>query len=267
MRRGGSRAAPTWKEKSLSEDLKEFTLEELSQYNGADGKPVYLAYRGRVYDVSDSSLWQGGEHMAGHFAGADLTGELPDAPHGAEVFTRYPQVGVLAAAPETPEARKTNVCGPPPPEFLLRLLQRFPMLKRHPHPMLVHFPVVFFISAPVFAILYLLTGVSSFETTAFNCLGGGVLFTPPVLITGLLTWWFNYELCPLRPVTIKLILTPILLALGTGAFVWRWLNPEVLTSPGPWVGKVYLFLLCLSAVLVGLIGWYGASLTFPLHEE
>lgn len=248
-------------------NLKEFTLEELAQYNGADGKPVYLAYQGRVYDLSDSSLWLGGEHMAGHFAGADLSGELPDAPHGAEVFTRYPQVGVLRAAAEAPATQETAVCGPPPSEVVLHLLRRFPMLKRHPHPMLVHFPLVFFISALAFAILYLLTGVRSFETTTFHCLGGGVLFTPAALITGLLTWWFNYELCPLRPVTIKLILTPILLALGAGAFIWRWLNPAVLTVPGPWAGKVYLLLLGLSAILVGLIGWYGASLTFPLHEE
>jgi predicted heme/steroid binding protein/uncharacterized membrane protein len=255
------------REKPLPENLKEFTLEELAQYNGADGQPVYVAYQGRVYDLSDSSLWPEGEHMAGHFAGADLSGELPDAPHGAEVFTRYPQVGMLRADPAAPESPEAEVCGSPPPESLMRLLRRFPMLKRHPHPMVVHFPVVFNISAPAFAILYLLTGVRAFETTAFHCLGGGVLFTPVALITGLFTWWVNYELCPLRPVTIKLILTPILLALGAGAFIWRWLNPEVLAGPGPWAGKVYLLLLCLSAFLVGLIGWYGASLTFPLHEE
>ena len=40
--------------------------------------------------------------MAGHFAGADLTGEFADAPHGEEVFERYPQVGVLQDEPRTP---------------------------------------------------------------------------------------------------------------------------------------------------------------------
>ena len=80
--------------------------------------------------------------------------------------------------------------------------------------MVVHFPIVFFISTPIFTILYLLTGIGSFETTGWHCLGGGVLFTPVALVTGLFTWWLNYELRPLRPVVIKLILTPMLLAGG-----------------------------------------------------
>ena len=83
----------------MPDDLKEFTLEELAQFNGAGGRPVYIAYHGRVYDVSDSGLWEGGEHMAGHFAGADLTGELPDAPHGEEVFETLPPGGSTAGRP------------------------------------------------------------------------------------------------------------------------------------------------------------------------
>ncbi|HEY9073446.1 MAG TPA: DUF2231 domain-containing protein [Desulfobaccales bacterium] len=251
----------------MFEDLKEFTLEELAKFNGAGGRPVYIAYHGRVYEVSDSGLWEGGEHMAGHFAGADLTGELPDAPHGEEVFERYPQVGVLQGGPEVAEATETMVTGLPSPRFGHRLLKRFPLLKRHPHPMVVHFPIVFFISAPVFTLLYLLTAVGSFETTGFHCLGGGVLFTPVAMVTGLLTWWYNYEWRPLRPVVIKLILTPILLAVGTGCFIWRWLNPDILSQLPYWTGKVYLGLICAQAPLVSLIGWYGATLTFPLPEE
>ena len=251
----------------MSEDLKEFTPEELAEFNGAQGKPVHIAYRGRVYDVSDSGLWAGGEHMAGHFAGADLTREFPDAPHGEEVFERYPQVGVLQGIPAAPEPAPEEISPTVKPGILARLLKRFPLLKRHPHPMVVHFPLVFFISAPVFAILHLLTGVESFETTGWHCLGGGVLFTPVALATGLLTWWLNYELRPLRPVVIKLILTPLLLAMGTGAFVWRFLNPEILAQLLYWTGKVYLGLICALAPLVSLIGWYGATLTFPVHEE
>jgi predicted heme/steroid binding protein/uncharacterized membrane protein len=253
---------------NLPGDQKKFTLKELAQGNGVGGQPDYIAYRGRVYDVSDSALWAGGEHMAAHFAGTDLTGEFPEAPHGEEVFERYPQVGVLQTSPELPESQEAEVSGPPP-GFLDRLLKRFPVLKRHPHPMVVHFPIVFFVSAPIFTLLYWLTGIRSFETTGWHCLGGGVLFTPVALVTGLFTWWLNYELRPLRPVVIKLILTPIMLTVGAGAFTWRWLNPEILSaaSLGDWTGKVYLGLFCALLPLVSVIGWYGASLTFPLHEE
>lgn len=252
----------------MPENLKKFSLEELARFNGADGRPAYIAYQGRVYDVSGSGLWPGGEHMASHFAGADLTGEFAEAPHGEEVFERCPQVGVLRASPEAPATPEAEVPGPPPPGFLDRLLKSFPLLRRHPHPMVVHFPIVFFISTPIFTILYVLSGIRSFETTGWHCLGGGVLFTPVALATGLFTWWLNYELRPLRPVIIKLTLTPILVAAGTGAFVWRWLNPEILSvGLAGWTGKVYLALLCALGLLVSAIGWFGATLTFPLHEE
>ena len=33
--------------------MKEYTLEELADYNGKNGK-IYIAYQGQVYDVSDS---------------------------------------------------------------------------------------------------------------------------------------------------------------------------------------------------------------------
>ncbi|MCL4503835.1 MAG: cytochrome b5 [Deltaproteobacteria bacterium] len=250
----------------MAEELKEFTVEDLAEFNGADGKPVYIAYQGRVYDVSGSELWAGGEHMTGHAAGADLSAELPEAPHGEEVFERYPLVGILKASPES-TAPQAETARKPRPGFWARFLKRFPLFRRHPHPMTVHFPIVFFISAPVFALLYLLTSNAAFETTAWHCLGGGVLFTPVALITGLLTWWLNYELRPLRPVIIKLTLTPILLTVGTGTFIWRWLNPGILAALDHWTGKVFLVLIFSLLPLVSLVGWYGATLTFPLHEE
>jgi predicted heme/steroid binding protein len=36
---------------------RKFTLEELKQYDGRDGRPAYIAYKGKVYDVTDSFLW------------------------------------------------------------------------------------------------------------------------------------------------------------------------------------------------------------------
>ncbi|HUH41601.1 MAG: cytochrome b5 domain-containing protein [Sulfurimonas sp.] len=71
------------------------TLDELKLYDGKNGAKAYIAYKGVVYDVTQSPLWKNGEHQKRHSAGADLTLILADAPHGEEVFKRYPAVGTL----------------------------------------------------------------------------------------------------------------------------------------------------------------------------
>jgi predicted heme/steroid binding protein len=65
-----------------------FSELEFRRYTGEDGSPRYIAYRGVVYDVSDCPKWRTGMHEQLHFAGLDLTGELIEAPHGEEVFSR-----------------------------------------------------------------------------------------------------------------------------------------------------------------------------------
>lgn len=70
------------------------TRRKLSLCNGIDKKEIWIAYMGKVYDVTESRLWKGGKHYE-HWAGQDLTEELKDAPHTEDVFKRYPLIGVL----------------------------------------------------------------------------------------------------------------------------------------------------------------------------
>ena len=77
----------------MPSDLKEFTLDELREFNGEGGKPAYVAYEGKVHDVSKSRYWKNGHHMKRHHAGCDLSSELCAAPHGSDVIKRTPQVG------------------------------------------------------------------------------------------------------------------------------------------------------------------------------
>ena len=76
-------------------ELKKLNLEELKQYNGQAGKPAYLIFEGKVYDVTDSSSWQAGNHRGVHQAGQDLTQAIKTAPHGKEVLSKVKQVGIL----------------------------------------------------------------------------------------------------------------------------------------------------------------------------
>jgi predicted heme/steroid binding protein len=75
--------------------MQTFTKEELAKYNGKNGKPIYVAHKGKVYDVTKSSLWEDGEHQGMHTAGGDLTKDIADAPHENDVLERYPVVGEL----------------------------------------------------------------------------------------------------------------------------------------------------------------------------
>ncbi len=79
----------------LAGELRKFTLKELEEYDGKSGKPAYIAYRGKVYDVSQSPLWGDGEHMGMHQAGKDLTADMELAPHRDEVLEKAKLIGVL----------------------------------------------------------------------------------------------------------------------------------------------------------------------------
>ncbi len=74
---------------------KEFTLKDLTKFNGADGNPAYFSYRGKVYDVTASDMFANGDHMGAHQAGTDLTEGMAEAPHGEEVLISFPPIGVL----------------------------------------------------------------------------------------------------------------------------------------------------------------------------
>lgn len=74
---------------------KEFTLEELAQYDGNNQKPAYVAIDGIVYDMSAVAVWSEGSHF-GLKAGQDLTDKFKQC-HGVNVdnLKKLPQVGIL----------------------------------------------------------------------------------------------------------------------------------------------------------------------------
>lgn len=232
--------------------MREFTVEELAPCDGKDGKPIYVAHQGKVYDVSKSRLWAKGLHMNRHPSGKDLTAEISAAPHGPEVLERCPQVGILKEA--TPEELKHL------PAFLQGLLERFPFAKRHPHPMAVHFPIAFLMAASLFILLHLFFKNPSLEITSFYLLILGALASPFAIATGALTWWVNYQLKPNLFIRRKSQLSILLLGLEVVLIFWRGVSPGVAGAQGH---PLYGLLLLALTPLVGLIGYYGGKMTFP----
>ena len=234
--------------------LKEFGREELAKSNGEDGQPVYIAYEGKVYDASESNLWKTGLHMRRHQAGKDLSEEIGGAPHGVEVLKRLPQVGTLKAEKDPMDEHI--------PEILLAVYGKIPMLRRHPHPMTVHFPIAFMMLFPVLTLLHLVTGEESFAISSFHVLVAGLAFTPVALLTGPYNWWINYAGKWSKIIAVKMFGSLILITLILVIFMWRILVPDIMLQPSG--ARIIYIMLSLTLVpVVSILGWFGAKMTFP----
>lgn len=77
-------------------ELPGYTRAQLALRNGQDKGEVWFAFKGLIYDVTLSKLWRQGKHYE-HWAGQDLTDELKDAPHTANVFLKFRIVGKILA--------------------------------------------------------------------------------------------------------------------------------------------------------------------------
>ncbi|HUM56902.1 MAG TPA: ammonia-forming cytochrome c nitrite reductase subunit c552, partial [Bacillota bacterium] len=73
-----------------------FNIQDLSGYDGQDGRPAYVLYKNTVYDVTDSPRWKEGSHFRAHTAGRDLTKDLERAPHEEEVFEGLPVIAKIS---------------------------------------------------------------------------------------------------------------------------------------------------------------------------
>jgi len=77
-----------------------FTLAELAEFDGKDGRPAYVAAGGVVYDVSGSAQWPEGDHSPCNLdaaAGKDLSGILEQAPANMRTLVEaMPVVGTLS---------------------------------------------------------------------------------------------------------------------------------------------------------------------------
>lgn len=78
--------------------LGDMTSEQLVLCDGQEGRPACFAFKGKIYDASQSPMWKQGQHMQRHAAGSDLTLALGQAPHGEDRIMRMPKVGALLAS-------------------------------------------------------------------------------------------------------------------------------------------------------------------------
>jgi predicted heme/steroid binding protein/uncharacterized membrane protein len=235
--------------------MKSFTPEELALSDGKDGGPALVVVDGKVYDVSQSKKWPGGQHMRRHQAGRDLSVDIGSAPHGKDLLDRMDVVGEF----QTPSAPKFEG---------LRgkvevLLQAHPFFRRHPHPAVVHFPVGLLAAAPLLEIAALISGSSATEWASFCCLLIGTISIPAAMGTGYFTWWINYEAAESPIIRKKRLLAWLALSLGIAALCVRLValsDPINFNEGYYWLYVGFMLLLSATA---GYVGFLGGKLTFP----
>lgn len=81
-----------------SDAKKEFSIAELSKFNGKNGQKAYIAIDGVVYDVTNAEDWKDGVHLPTEgklMAGIDASEIILKSPHGKKVLKELPVVGSL----------------------------------------------------------------------------------------------------------------------------------------------------------------------------
>ncbi|MCP4537927.1 MAG: cytochrome b5 [Chloroflexi bacterium] len=229
--------------------------QDLHASDGQEDRPAFVAYKGKVYDVSQSRLWRKGVHVRRHNAGHDLTADFSAAPHDESVLERVPLVGTLTVAQQEDESEAG---------FLTKLLDLY--FDFHPHPVAVHFPVALGMVAAVFLGLYLLTSNTAFETSGYYVLWVSLVMSPFAILTGAVSWWFNYGHSLDGRFSGKISLSIILLILQACGLALRTVNPTSLIDREP-LGWVYTLAVLGGVPLVAGLGWIGAQITFPKHGK
>jgi len=224
-------------------ELRRFTISELKQFDGKEGRPSYVAYKGKIYDVSNSRLFKDGKHTGRHFAGDDLTPGMINAPHDEMIFLKFPIVGELST--EVPARQK--------------LVQKLEGL--HLHPISVHFSEAYSVIIPLFTLLYVFTGETTFETASYYMLILGFLTSLPCALSGVFSWKVTYEGRRTKTFVRKILYTILLIAVITAGFAWRTLNPNILLTITN-LSYIYLAVIWSLVPIATILGHLGGKIVY-----
>lgn len=222
---------------------------EVKEYNGKDGKPAYIIFNKKIYDVTDSKKWKDGVHMNRHNAGGDMTDFISMAPHGGDLLERdnIKYIGELEEEKEKKDKK---------------LEYRRLYSKLHPHPIFIHFPMGIIFFGALMLLLYLITGNVSFENASYYALIVGTISVFPTVATGFISWWLNYEMTITNVFKNKIVFSSILIVLSLFLVILRSFFPA-LDSAGVTVKVIYIggYFLCIP--ILSFIAYNGGKITWP----
>ncbi|MEF3255804.1 MAG: cytochrome b5 [Deferribacterales bacterium] len=220
--------------------------EEVKQYNGENGKPAYIIYDGKVYDVSDSRLWKNGKHMGRHKAGEDLTDFISMAPHDARVLEKVKYVCDLED-----DIKEDNK------------MERYRALYRkyHPHPIFIHYPMGILYFGALMIVFALMFDNNNFELSSYYALVVGTISIFPAVITGMISWVINYEKTMTHIFRNKLIFSFILIIISLIVMSIRvYIGAGILNTPFKWI---YVGGYIIIIPVMTFIAYNGGRITWP----
>lgn len=223
--------------------------EEVLAQDGKEGRPANIIFKDIIYDVSESRMWKEGVHMNRHKAGQDLTDFMALAPHGEEVLDRVAKVGKLEKEIEDSE-------------FELKQKLRTLYQKLHPHPVLIHYPMGLLPFSCFMQVLFLITGQTSFEKTAYYALVCAVIAAIPAFFAGLFSWWLNYEMVKTALFKKKLYFSILFILFAGVAAILRLLVPAISFDYSS-LTYIYNGLIILSIPTILFVAYNGGKITWP----
>ena len=237
------------------------TKEQLKEFNGQNGKPAYIGFQGKVYDISKSDFWPNGAHMGMFQAGEDLTDKIHMSPHGEKNVFRFPIVDTLedGAAVETANNAATDTVTPNSENMMSdvdkKMMEKRKWYKKnHPHPKMIHFPIGMFGLAFFLQILSII----------FHLVDYKVALTIPVA-SGALSFYINYNGFANSILKKKIIGSGILFICGIIA-VFAGLNEFTSSTTffkyNP-LFSVYSLFILISFAVVTFIAAQGGKITWP----
>jgi uncharacterized membrane protein len=187
--------------------------------------------------------------MNSHMAGEDLTDAFHAAPHGEEVLETLEKVGILEE--ETERMPSDGI-----KETLRDLYRQF-----HPHPILCHFPIGSIFLGATLQLLFLITGNSSMETAAFYAFVFGALFGFPAVVSGMVSWWLNYDLTLTSLFKNKLIFSIIFIIICCFIVVVRFVILDI-SYLDNFFSLIYNFAIFSNIIVMTILGYYGGKITW-----
>ncbi|WP_294891930.1 MULTISPECIES: DUF2231 domain-containing protein [unclassified Sulfuricurvum] len=133
--------------------------------------------------------------------------------------------------------------------------------KYHPHPMAVHFPIALHYFSGFADILFLADPSEGYEAAVFLSFLIATVTGLFALISGIFSWWINYNFAVTKVFMIKLAGGVFTLMIGLIPIAQRMADPDVAYSADG-AGIVYHAIIFMTVISVSVVGYYGGKLTW-----